>query len=270
MNNDEDKLTHKQAFNVIFGSAFLVVISFFAIWYGYRSFLGRCQRNHDYDIVAIVQRSHSRDVIPTKYLAELLHLSSDQPTNLYHFSTKIAKQDLEATLAIRKAKVHRIPPNVVLIDYWLRTPYAMIADYKNVAIDKHCLFFPIDPFMQPKQVPEIYLGGKEKARLELAVEVMKSVQDILPDGFLLKRVDVGGVFFGNANREIVLFVEQLPYLGSLSQKYALRLYFSRYKESLEYFLRLCPTIEALGRKAEGIEKELKVVDLRVPQLALVK
>ena len=79
----------------------------------------RSQRINDdkYHIVALMQSSREKDALKTMYLAELLGLSIDLPTNLYRFNTKEAKQKLMASGLVKDVQIKKISPGTIYLDY---------------------------------------------------------------------------------------------------------------------------------------------------------
>src|SRR5206468_998734 len=80
------------------------------------------------------------------------------PKNLYALDLKEAAKALLSSPLIRNAKVKRLPPNTLYVEYEVRKPVCWLADYKNVAIDQEGYLLPGAPFYPPQQMPEIYLG----------------------------------------------------------------------------------------------------------------
>lgn len=261
-----DKLTGKQSLSIILGSIVIVICLFFGARLLYFYIQRERALDEKYKIVAIVQKSHSRDVVATPYLAELMQLSSDQPVNLYSFDPQKAARTLQSLQIFKKVKIQALQPGIVCIDYTLRSPVAMIADFENRAIDGSGKYlFPMEPFFTPKNIPEIYLGSFEQKRIDFAFEVMKFVkksfdQEKGSSSFFLKRIDVSPAFAKSANREIILFVQE----GSDKECYV-RLNSTTYQDDFSRFFQLLPTLKQVNQEAD-----LYIVDLRIDRLALVK
>ena len=116
------------------------------------------KHNPAYNIVALVQTSAELEGLRTVYLAELLNLSIDHPTNLYAFDAKAAREKLMASPLIKEAAVKKIRPGTIHVDYVLRKPVAFLSDFGNTLIDAERVIIPFKPFFTPKKIPEIYLG----------------------------------------------------------------------------------------------------------------
>lgn len=107
----------------------------------------------DIPIYGIVQTGK----LPTTYLAEILQLSSDQPTLFSEFDFKQGKQKLLQTFAIKEATIRKIKSGILLIDYQLRTPIALLGGYANTAIDQEGVLFPLLPAYFPQKLPLLFL-----------------------------------------------------------------------------------------------------------------
>lgn len=181
-----------------------------------------------YRIVAVVQTTSEPEALKTLYLAELLDLSIDQPVNLYRLNCKDARRKLLASPLIKEAKVKKVKPGTVYIDYRMRKPAAFLADLSNTAIDLEGVPFPFKPFFTPKRLPEIYLGlplhneegepveegrwgtalrGKEAL---LALSLLQEMKTNYPiETMHLKRVDVSKAYASSCGeRQIVIVVEE--------------------------------------------------------------
>lgn len=247
-----------------------------------------------YRITSIIQTGPEKEALKTPYLAELLGLSLDHPTQLYALDPKSAEKKLLASPLISQAKVTRIPPEALYIDYEVRKPIAWLADYKNTAIDKEGSLFPVAPFFSPKHLPEIYLGlpafttWKIKGPyLDLALEILQFLEATpWKEGLRIKRIDVSNAFAASlGQREIVLFTEEeifvpqkdptkevvftFPKILRLAPKdYNQQLgnFFSLRRKMMEDYTHQLSSLKptAGGRYAP------RIIDLRIPQLAFVE
>lgn len=188
-----------------------------------------------YHIVAI---EHSGE-LDAQYLAELLQLSQDRPTNLHAFNLQEGKRRLEESPVIQAAEIRKKPPNVLLVEYQLRHPVATLVDWDNAAIDREGVVIPLHPFFDGSGLPEIVRG-------DVAIK-----WDALPLGGKFKRIDLSRMHaqsFGR--REVVLIVEDL----------LLRLRPETMEEQLKNFELL----------REHLPPDAKIVDLRISDLAFVE
>lgn len=295
----EQKWPLKKAMIVLTGS----ILATCLLTYGsYRLYAGWKERrftSDKYKIAAIVQTGSEKEALRTVYLAELLDLSFDAPKNLYALDLKKAEQALLSSPLIAKAKVKRMPPNTLYVDYEVRKPIAWLADYKNTAIDEKGYLFPVAPFLSPKELPEIYLGlpafekegdsfgrvgGKWRApvqnkHLQLAFDLLNTFEGSpWKEGLRIKRIDVSNAFCPTlGRREIVLFTEEEILLKDLNFVFPkiLRLAPRDYEQQLQNFFALRRSmIEDYRKQLSSIGHSTRfaprIIDLRVPQLAFVE
>lgn len=244
----------------------------------------------NYRITAIIQTGPEKEALKTDYLAELLGLSADFPTQLYAFNLKKAEQKLLSSPLISAAHVKRLPPTTLYIDYEVRKPIAWLADFQNMAIDKEGFYFPVTPFFTPKRLPEIYLGITSESGwqikspyFDLALQILE-VLETAPwkEGLRITRIDVSNAFQPSlGQREIALFTEEelstrkegreivciFPKILRLSPKeYVQQLnnFFALRRAMMEDYRKQLATLQEGGRFAP------RIVDLRIPQLAFVE
>ncbi len=258
-----------------------------------------------YMISALIQTGPEKEALKTEYLAELLDLSVDYPTNLFAFNIKKGEKNLLSSPLIAEAHVKRFPPNGLYIDYEVRKPIARLGDYRNTAIDKNGYIFPLAPFFSPKELPEIYLGipafgegedsmGRrggvwqeplQNPYLDLAFGVLRFLEgSSWKEGLRIKRIDVSNAFAPSlGSREIVLFTEEdllfhrgeevvccvFPKMLRLSPK--------EFTQQMNNFLMLRKNmIEDYRNQLSSADLphsgrfSSRIVDLRIPHLAFVQ
>lgn len=255
-------------------------------------------------ITTIVQTGPQKEALPTAYLAELLQISIDAPTNIYAFDLQKGVQKLLESPCIAKATIQKILPHILYIDYEVRTPIAVLADYQNTAIDQEGFIFPLTPFFSPKELPEIYLGlppfgaaedvfGRKggswqkplhNAHLALAFEVLHFLQSPWQSGFRVKKIDVSNALAPSLGcREIVLFTEEELLINqehkavSCTFPKILRLSPADYVQQLNNFFSLRHAMVRDYRKQMASiaippsgRFAPRIVDLRIAQLAFVE
>ena len=255
------------------------------------------KRKKEGTIKILVQSTESSDSLQSMYLAELLELSMDKPTNIYDFNEKEAKEKLLKSPLIKTVEIKKIKPSTIYVEYCLRTPVAWLYDLKNIALDKNGYPFPIYPFLPPKNLPEIYLGenldvedeifwlnpiSSEKMKLALdLLQVLKSKQDF---SFKVKRIDVANAFAGSyGKREIVLLLEHN--LLVVNKEREVRFIFPRILRLTvkEYSQQLGNYFVLHNKMIKDYEKQLqitkstptttrfadKVIDMRILKLAFI-
>jgi hypothetical protein len=258
--------------------------------------------SEEYRIVSIVQTGVEKEVLKTAYLAELLGLSVDAPSQLYALDLKKASQKILASPLISEVKMKRFPPGTLYIDYTVRKPLALLVDYSNTAIDKQGFLFPVAPFFSPKQLPEIYLGippfGAEEDAMgrkggkwheplknryfSLALEVLQFLEEsYLMEGMRIERIDVSNAFapslgqreivlkvedelaIQDERKEIICFFPKLLRLAPKDYKSQLSNFFSLRSSMLDDYKRQLAGLMVGGRFAT------RIIDLRIPQLAFI-
>jgi cell division septal protein FtsQ len=233
-------------------------------------------RLHDpqYQIVAIVQTSSQKEVLKTAYLAELLGLSIDQPSNLYQLDSKAAVKRLKSSPLIKEATIHKIRPGTLYINYDMRVPSVYLGDYTNTALDKEGTLLPFSPFFTPKRIPILYLGLKkeekqwgdslkEDERHQLAFTVFQYVQAVCDKQLFLKQIDVSKAFAESyGQRQLILILEDHAESPTIKMKtYVLRLDVEDYQKNLARFLAIRPMLNPSA---------VTIIDLRIPYLAFIK
>jgi len=295
--------TMRQALFCLIGStAATLVVSCGGYWAWARSVRNKIH-DEKYRIISIVQTGPEKEALKTAYLAELLGLSADKPLSVYAFDCAEAEKKLLLSPLIKSARVARLPPGAVYIDYEVRKPFAILGDYKNIAVDREGYLFPLAPFFSPKEIPEIYLGlppfnadpdsmgrsgGKWLAPLgnpyfELAAEILRFLEEApWKEGFRVKRIDVSNAFAPSlGQREVVLFTEEEWVVrdGGQEKVYAfpkiLRMAPKDYAVQLSNFFVLRKNMEEAYRQqlASGSPScrfSPRIIDLRIPQLAFVQ
>ncbi|HEV8051080.1 MAG TPA: FtsQ-type POTRA domain-containing protein [Parachlamydiaceae bacterium] len=213
-------LTIKQAFlSILLSICFVSGSSFIGLMY-YQHVRDKQRLDSSYEIVALVQTSPDREGLKTGYLAELLELSVDRPRNLYGYDTQEAAEKLLSHPVIKEAKVRKIRPGTLHVDYALRKPIAYVGDYTNTAIDATGTVFPFKPFYTPKILPEIILGeGEEDASslwgsvmggrsVELAFTLLELASQYCDEFSSVSCIDVSNAFaLSDGKRQVVLVLE---------------------------------------------------------------
>lgn len=259
----------------------------------------KAQRSTDdkYRIIAIMQTSDSKESLKTEYLAELLDLSIDHPTNLYAYNSKEARRKLLASPLIKKAQVVKISPGTIYIDYSVRQPIAFLIDFTNTAIDEEGFSIPFKPFFTPKNLPEIYLGltfendktvdwgtSIQGKKIDLALNVLNyASKHCCSKVSHIQRIDVSKAFASSfGQRAIVIILEDriekekdgVSYLH-ISPR-ILRLSVENYTQELDNYLILQSYLLDQESNKNFVEsqniakQEAQIIDMRLPSLAFIR
>lgn len=242
-----------------------------------------------YFIRTIIQTGPEKEALKTAYLAEVLSLSTDRATSLYAIREKDAQKKLLSSPVIAKAKVKKMPPSTLYIDYEVRKPFAYLGDFENMGVDREGYIFPIHPFFSPKRLPEIYLGIEElkTERLSgkdfmLARDIINSLEDLFwENGVRLVRVDVSKALSPSlGQKEVVLLTEEEIFARGKQGEILcvfpkmIRLCPKIYEQQIQNFFQLKRAMQGdYSRQLSSMEKggrfAPKIIDLRIPHLAFV-
>jgi hypothetical protein len=246
-----------------------------------------------FNIVAIAQKCTERESLKTVYLAELMGLSIDRKENIYEFNLKEAESRLLTSSLIQGARLQKIKPGIIYVDYDMRTPVAFLGDFSNTAIDSSGVLIPFKPFFTPKRLPVIilgvsdlndaYLSDNDKKgtwghaidgpKAKLALNIFKYLtafccneQMQLQFQLQLQRLDVSKAYaLSYGRREIVVILENKIERegGNHICQYFLRLSADNFPQELANFLALYKNYLC----SKTSETKPMVIDLRLSRLA---
>ncbi|MCH9613273.1 MAG: Cell division protein FtsQ [Chlamydiia bacterium] len=243
-------------------------ISLLTLWIGALTFLkvqsiqrSDKQKSSEYTITEIMQTSMRKGALKTQHLAELIHLGSNTPINLYCFDLEEATKRLTACPLIYEAKVKKRSPSTLHIDYTAYNPIALVGDFYNTAIDETGHLFPISPFLSPKALPEVIFGiqafeGWDKKPPHFN-EALSLIALFKQHNLSLNHIDLSRLDSPSlGRRELIL----------RTGHHTLRLPSEEYKKQLGNYLELAGEIR-LHEEETGFVP--KVIDLRIPNLAFI-
>lgn len=225
-----------------------------------------------YDIVAIIQATDEPEPLKTMCFAESLNLSCDKPCNLYRFNVDEAVQKLYQLPIIKFAKIQKILPGTLYIEYQLRHPIAYLADFSNTAIDQEGVAFPHKPFLTPKNLPEVVLGLDEHSyfqwgvklpqeKIQIGLNVLSTLNAM--EGVKVTKVDLSKACAqSNGQCELIIFVETLE----APHHKILRINPQNFEEALNNFAHLN---RYLSHEGKNWKEEKILVDLRVAKLGYI-
>ncbi len=203
-------------------------------------------------LTTIVSTSGSKDRLKSAILEEILELSFDQPITLSELDIDAATEKLLSHPIIESAKISKIPPDTLFVDYDLKEPVAEVINWKNCAMDSIGNLFPLIPFYSPKRLPKVYFEEVSK-QLQLFETISKSLSDMSIEPVLIDLSKVNSESLGR--REIDLLVDS---------NRTLRLHHKDWQSSLKNYQRL---------RENGLlpgQNEPVTVDLRSESFALIK
>jgi hypothetical protein len=278
----DDELSLNRSLLWILVSMLLISGSAFMGWHYYLHVREMRFKDHQFDIVAIVQRTPHSESLKTAYLAELLGLSFDRPKNLYQLNTKEAERLLLKCPVVKKASVLKIFPGTLCVQYRMFSPAAYLADLSNTAVDREGAIFPFRPFFSPKKLPTFFLGldGEavnrinEKEKLDLAFDILHQFSSFPPNPLFVKKIDLSQVDVNSyGQRQIVVTLEEHSSdwieASSPKREIFLRLNPIHYRQNIANFRVLYDAVRDHHQVMHWKGTSL-VVDFRIPHLALVK
>lgn len=302
----QEKFTIQKSLLWIVFSTLVVSGSIYTLFFCYQKFNRSKITDSHYQITSVLQMNHQTESLEGEYLAELMELSKDFPKNLHAFDTSAAEKKLLTSPLIREAKVKKVYPQTVFVEYEMREPIAILLDYENTALDLQKHIFPINPFFSPKKLPEIYLGlpefgcnrivdqrkggsfdePVENPYMDLALKIYRIFQrPEFKQNLCLRRIDVSNAFADSyGRREIVVKIEESLMFDEHFRKIVctfprtLRINSKEYNQQLYNFLSLssqikkdyASQIEVNDQTPDFIVFEERIVDLRIPKLAFVQ
>ena len=180
-----------------------------------------------YNIKTIYQNKKNVN-LDVNYLAELIDLSFDKPTNIFTFDENEATKKLLKSPIIVDAQVKKMKPDCVFVDYTLREPKAELYDFENTLIDKDGYIFPKDPFFKDQNFCKIFLNldefkGFEKIDTKEAKLALDILNKLKASGFsdLVKiaMLDTSRAYLQSyGKREIVLQIDEMVTINKKLKK----------------------------------------------------
>lgn len=179
-------LFHEMVTIVVISSCFWGAF-FGALWWHSRQ-QQRRQGDERFVLKRLASRSTTPDRLPLGVLSELLDVNANTASSVFAIQPDTACQRLLSCPAVARARVWRLLPGTLGIEYALRPPVATIAGCKNVAIDRCGTAFFLFPFYAPKHLPVLALPmqpTKTLAETQRAIRLSKEAPIALK---LLERV----------------------------------------------------------------------------------
>jgi hypothetical protein len=249
-------------------SIFILVLSIFittALGFSsfrlYRYLLAKQMVQVKYLITEIIQTGPEREALPSAFLAELMDLSYNEPSNFYSFDEMVAREKLLKCPVIKSAEVKKVKPHSVYVDYEVYKPSALLEDEENVALDERGVKFPLSPFFFAKNLPLFTFGQKEDYlnKFQLAMAILSFLdQREAFQGVFVKRIDTTNAFHESfGKREVVITLEEKDkscYLRTTPHKFP---------EELAHFAYMSSMWK------EGRSKK-SVIDLRLSKVAYIE
>lgn len=269
----EKKLSFKRALIwILFSTALISGTAALATLY-YFNFQEIQLQDEHYTITTIQQVGQDSGRLSTSYLAELLELSIDSKVNLIGYKIDQAEKKLLISPIIKSAKVYKVKPSTLAINYSLRKPLFRLIDFENAAIDKEGMVFPITPFFDCDELPELYLGTSvesfkwgqivELEEEQLALEIVDSVLALdLFKTIEIRKIDVSKIRYpSSGERQVVIVCRERGFFND----WILRFRVSDIQQQMIQFVSL---LEYLHQEQDYLSS--KIIDFRAPDLAFMQ
>jgi small nuclear ribonucleoprotein (snRNP)-like protein len=285
-----EKMSFKAALIWIFASIIVISGPCYLSFFMYKKVTERRSFEAKYNIKDIVQ-PQMENRLSSDYLAQLLSLSYDRPTNLFLFDVKMGEKELLKSPFIKEAKIKKVGPSSLYIDYVVRTPMAILSEVDNAAIDEEGVIFPLNPIFSREGLLQICLSGtdkyfwggcvKDKEEFILAMNLVELLNTEQFSKILkVSKIDVSRAFVKSyGKREVVIACEDMILLGGREFIFPklLRLDPKNYEGQLFNFLNLLNTmskdymgqLEGKQFTSSSVRFSVKVIDLRVDKLAFI-
>ena len=160
--------------------------AFFAAWWWHHRQQEERKNDPRFLVKRVAARPTTQDRLPLGVLSEILNLTSSSSVSLFTLEPSAAQKQLLCCPAFAKAKVWRLLPGTLGVEYALRTPAATLAGLKNVGIDGTAAVFFLFPYYAPKKLPAIVLPIGD---LKTLSEVQQRVRRIKETGIALKLLE---------------------------------------------------------------------------------
>ena len=271
---DQQKLPPLSAVLWILISTLLVSGTAFMGWLYYLHVRHLRTQDEKYHIAAIIQKSSQKETLKTSYLAQLLDLSVDRPISLYTFNLEEGEKKLKKSPVIKKAKIKKISPDTLFIDYQTYIAIGYLEGQSNIAIDKEGYLFPFREFFSAKPLPYFYFSQacdelkwgnslKNNKEFQLALAVLKKLKKVISANYLIKAIDLSLAFSHNYGKRQII-VTLLEKKRKTEQKHLvyLRLNSDNYLQNLDNYV----TLQLHEAKQK---KQSYLIDFRIDQLASV-
>lgn len=245
-----------------------------AWWWHHRQHQAR-QSDERFLIKRLAVRPVTADRLPLSVLSELLEVDGQKPLSLFAISTDQARCRLMRCPALADARVWKLLPGTLGVEYMLRTPVATLAGLKNVGIDEDGKLFFLFPLYAPKRLPTLVLplkpvktlseGQKAVRNLHetaIALKLLERLNEIGgPRHMVVDSIDVTNMPHPNVfRREVVVVVSSL---FSKDQRLYIRMNLKHLLHSLDILPKLFDQLMK-GAFRSG------TIDLRFEQTAILK
>jgi hypothetical protein len=183
---EEERTSLLSALFKIIGVSCCLWGAFFAAWWWHYHQQEARKGDSLFLVKRVAARPTTQDRLPVGVLSEILNLTCNSSVSLFTLEPSEAQKQLLRCPAFAKAKVWRLLPGTLGVEYALRTPVATLGGLKNVGIDGTATVFFLFPYYAPKRLPVIVLPIDDLKTLR---EVQRRVRRIKETGIALKLLE---------------------------------------------------------------------------------
>lgn len=179
--NAKDEKDHPSVFRV-FGKIAIVSCCLWSAllgaWWWHHKEHEKRKNNPRFIVKRIAARPLTHNRLPIGVLAELLQLDCESNVSIFTLRSDEAQDKLLACPVFAKAKVWRLLPGTLGVEYALRTPVATLAGVKNIGIDESGAAFFLFPYYAPKKLPSIVIPLSEVSTLSDVQRRVRRLREI--------------------------------------------------------------------------------------------
>jgi hypothetical protein len=169
--------------------------AFFSAWGWQKMQHKRREQDERLTLKRLAARSTTVDKVPLSLLSSILEIQEGLP--LFSLQPATLRDRIKACPAFSQARVWRLLPTTLGIEYTLRTPLASLGGVRNVVFDKTGTLFFLLPYFAPKKLPSVVF---DLPRLPSLEEMQKEM---------------------TLSKEMTLAIHMLPALSSFADKHKL-------------------------------------------------
>lgn len=162
--DDQKEISSMAALWRVFCISLLFWGAAFSAWGWQRVQQSRRVKNQHLVLRRVAARSKTVDRVPLSLLCSLLEIREGVPLFSIHPHDMLAR--IKACPAFSYARVWRLLPGTLGVEYSLRSPAAFLGGVRNVVFDEKGTLFFLLPFFAPKKLPQVVLDLPHQSSLE--------------------------------------------------------------------------------------------------------
>lgn len=145
-------------------------------------------------VLRVASHCESVYALPQDMLQALIALSPEEKNDLSAIDLHGVERRITQCPAIFSARVRKLSPGTLVVDYSLKEPLFVLGTVPNQAVDKEGNYFPLEPYFPNIKVPLLFLSNKELFPLCLQVEKACSHMSLALEEIDASDVEALGLF----------------------------------------------------------------------------